>query len=244
MAQTVLITGASRGIGRQMALRFGAAGYRVIVHYHAHETQARALCDALRAQGVDAACYGADVAEEAQVEEMFARAAAEFGAPDVLVNNAGIAARGLLQEMPAEEWDRVFAVDVRGVFLCSRAALRHMLPRHRGAIVNVSSIWGLCGASMEVAYSAAKAAVIGLTKALAQEVGPAGVRVNCLCPGVIDTEMNAGLREEDLDALRAQTPLGRIGTAEEVAGAALFLASSDASFITGQILSPNGGIVL
>ncbi|MDC0700747.1 SDR family oxidoreductase, partial [Blautia wexlerae] len=163
---------------------------------------------------------------------------------DVLVNNAGIAQQKLFTDLTDTDWDRIFAVDVKGVFLCCQAALPHMIHEKRGAIVNISSMWGQVGASCEVHYSAAKAAVIGLTKALAKELGPSQIRVNCIAPGVIATEMNDLLGAETLEALREETPLEAIGTAEQVADAVRFLASDQASFITGQVLGVNGGMVI
>ena len=182
----------------------------------------------------------AELAGRAAVEELFRLA----GPVDVLVNNAGIAQQKLFTDVTEEDWRRVFAVDVDGVFRCCQCALPHMIHEKAGSIVNISSMWGQVGASCEVAYSAAKAAVIGLTKALAQELGPSHIRVNCVCPGVIDTEMNAALGADTMDALREETPLGRIGAPEDVAAAVSFLAGEESSFVTGQILGVNGGFVI
>lgn len=238
MKKTVLITGASRGIGRACALAFGRAGYRVLINYLQNETAAHALVTELDALGVESMLLRADVSVDAQVDALFAQA----GHVDVLINNAGIAWESPLQDMTEADWDRVQSVCLKSVFLCSRAVLGQMISRKEGAILNISSMWGLCGASCEVAYSAAKAGVIGLTKALAREVGPSGIRVNCIAPGVIDTDMNAAYTEADLRALCEQTPLGRIGTPDEVARAALFLAEHP--FITGETLNVSGGFVI
>ena len=162
----------------------------------------------------------------------------------MLVNNAGIAQQKLFTDLTLQDWERLFAVDVTGVFLCCRRALPGMIRRQQGVILNISSMWGQVGASCEVHYSAAKAAVIGLTKALAKEEGPSRIRVNCIAPGVIATEMNAHLTPEDMEDLREETPLLRIGTPADVARAAVFLASDQASFITGQVLGVNGGMVV
>ena len=175
---------------------------------------------------------------------MFAEIESQLGGVDILVNNAAVARQSLFTDISPEEWRNTFAVNVDGMFHCSQLALPHMLRLHKGCIVNLSSMWGQVGASCEVLYSATKAAVIGLTKALAQEVGPGGVRVNCVAPGVIDTEMNAHLSAEDMDTLKNNTPLMRLGTPEDIANAICFLASDSASFITGQVLSPNGGYVI
>ena len=163
---------------------------------------------------------------------------------DLLVNNAGIAQQKLFTDVTEEEWDRIFAVNVKGLYTCCRAVVPHMVRRHAGSIINVSSIWGEVGASCEVPYSASKAAVIGFTKALAKELGPSGIRVNCVSPGVIATEMNAALDPETLDALREETPLGTIGTPEDAARAILWLAGEDSAFVTGQVLGVNGGFVI
>lgn len=240
--KNVLITGASGGIGRALALAFAGRGYGVALNCFRHEEEAERTAGAIRFEGGSAQVYRADVSREEEVEAMFAAAERRFGFLDVLVNNAGTAWKGLLTEMSLGDWERVFGVNCTGVFLCCRRALPAMIREKRGAIVNISSMWGQEGASCEAAYSASKAAVIGLTQALAREEGPSGVRINCIAPGVIETPMNAGLTEEDLKALREETPLLRTGTPEEVAQAALFLAES--GFITGQTLGVNGGFVI
>ena len=175
---------------------------------------------------------------------MMARVRETLGDPDILVNNAGIAQQKLFTDVTEEDWDRIFAVNVKGMFHCAQAVLPAMIRKKRGKIVNLSSMWGQVGASCEVAYSAAKGAVIAFTKALAQEVGPSGIQVNCVAPGVIDTEMNHTLSPETLAALREETPLGVLGKASDVAEAIGFLVSDRADFITGQVLAPNGGMIL
>lgn len=175
---------------------------------------------------------------------MFAQIERLYGGVDILINNAGVAQQKLFTDITAEDWAAMIGVNLTGVFHCTQAALPYMIRQKRGSIVNVSSIWGLCGASCEVHYSAAKAGVIGLTKALAKELGPSHITVNCVAPGVIDTEMNGGLDSEALAALAEETPLGRIGTAEEVAESVWFLAGGGAPFLTGQVIQPNGGIVI
>lgn len=234
MRKNVLITGASGGIGQAIAAEFARQGYGVAMHYHTHREQAEAL-----AEKIGAIVFQADVSQEEQVEAMFARAEEAFGFIDVLVNNAGISWHGLLTDMTLAQWEQVFAVNTRSVFLCCRRALPPMIRKKQGAIINISSIWGRQGASCEAAYSASKAAVIGLTQALAQEEGPSGIRANCIAPGVIATPMNGNLGPASLAALAEDTPLQRIGTPQEVAHAALFLAEN--TFITGQTLGVDGG---
>ena len=230
----VLITGASRGIGAACARVFAKSGYDVIINYNYSEEEALRLAEEIGAETIRA-----DVSDSAQVSDMFKAA----GEVDVLVNNAGISGFYMLDAMSDDEWNRMIGVNLSGVFYCTRAVLPQMLRRKSGAIVNVSSMWGICGASCEAAYSASKAGVIGLTKALAKEVGPSGIRVNCVAPGAIDTEMNKKLGEEAIKELCEETPLGRLGRPEEVAAAILFLAD-DEGFITGQVLSPNGGLII
>ena len=230
----VLITGASRGIGAACARVFAKSGYDVIINYNYSEEEALRLAEEIGAETIRA-----DVSDSAQVSDMFKAA----GEVDVLVNNAGISGFYMLDAMSDDEWNRMIGVNLSGVFYCTRAVLPQMLRRKSGAIVNVSSMWGICGASCEAAYSASKAGVIGLTKALAKEVGPSGIRVNCVAPGAIDTEMNKKLGEDAIKELCEETPLGRLGRPEEVAAAILFLAD-DEGFITGQVLSPNGGLII
>jgi len=241
MGKVTLITGASRGIGRQMARDFAAQGYGVAIGYLRHEQEALALRAEL---GPSALAVQADVSNASAVAAMVRKVCAHFGKIDVLINNAGIASLGILTEVSEKDWLRLFDVNVHGAYRCIREVLPQMISRGQGAIINISSIWGVTGASCEVCYSASKAALIGLTKALAKEVGPSGIRVNCIAPGVIETDMNARLSAADLHALAEETPLGRIGTPEDISAAALFLASSKASFITGQVLGANGGLVI
>ena len=241
--KAVLITGASRGIGRAAAELFARRGYGVLINYRQDAGAAHELEKQLLDSGADALAVQADVAQEDQVLRMMEMAVKRFGFIDVLVNNAGIASQKLFTALTTEEWRRMMAVHVDGTFHCCREVLPAMIREKRGAIVNVASIWGLSGASCEVAYSTAKAAVIGMTKALAREVGSSGVRVNCVAPGVIDTAMNAAAGADILDMLAEETPLGRIGTAQEAAQAIAYLASEEASFITGQVLTVDGGFI-
>ena len=224
-----LITGASRGIGFAMAKRFAEAGYAVYALWHNQKEQ----LDGIGA--LDITPVHGDVADAASV----AAVRDAVGAVDILINNAAISRFGLITDLSEAEWDEMMAVNLKSVFLLSRAFLPDMIRRQSGRIINVSSIFGAVGGSCEVAYSAAKAGVIGFTKALAKEVGPSGIQVNCIAPGVIDTAMNARLSAEDLAALRDETPLGRLGTPEDVANLALFLAAD--KFITGEVLHIGGG---
>lgn len=240
----VLITGASRGIGAGCAEAFAGAGYDVAVNYRRSREKAEELAKRLSSLGVRAIAVQADVSDSGQVKAMFERVRAELGDVDVLVNNAGIAHYGLITDMTDEEWRRLTETNLSSVFYCCREALPGMIRRHSGAIINIASMWGEIGASCEAAYSAVKAGVIGLTKALAKEVAPSGIRVNAVSPGVVMTDMMAGFSEDDVKALKEETPLGRLGEAEDIARAALFLASEKADFITGQVLSVNGGMVI
>ena len=239
-----IVTGGSRGIGAAAVRLLAQNGWRVAVGCFRHPEKARALCEELAASGCESFPFRGDVSSAAEMEGLIRSALDRWGQIDLLVNNAGIAQQKLFTDLTEEDWDRMFAVNTRSLFTCCRAAVPHMVRRHTGNIINISSIWGQVGASCEVHYSAAKAAVIGFTKALAKELGPSGIRVNCVAPGVIATEMNAALDRETLDALREETPLGTIGTPEEVARAILWLAGEESSFVTGQVIGVNGGFVI
>ena len=244
MSKTVLITGGSRGIGRACAKAFAAAGYRVAVIYNNAAEAAEELVAELISSGTDTAAFRCDVASFDGVGKVVADVKKRFGNIDVLVNNAGIAQIKLFTDITESEWDRMFDVNVKGVFNFCSHVVPGMVSEKKGRIINVSSMWGITGASCEVHYSASKAAVIGFTKALAQELGPSGITVNCIAPGVIATDMNSGLDQETMAQLEDEIPLMRIGEPEEVAASAVFLASEGASYITGQILSVNGGMVV
>lgn len=239
-----LVTGGSGGIGQAIALRLSQAGCRVIVNYQQNETAAAQVCAEIEADGGQALPLQADVSQLEQVAQMFAAAQAAFGPVEILVNNAGLAHFGLITDITPEQWRQLFAVNVDGAFHCIQAALPDMIHRKRGCIINISSIWGLVGGSCEVAYSATKGALIALSKALAKEVGPSGVRVNCVAPGLIETPMNSRLSDAEMAALQEETPLGCIGQPQDVAEAVAWLASDAARFITGQVISPNGGFTI
>lgn len=244
MNRVALVTGASGGIGRSIALRLAQDGYAVAVHCHCHKEAAQRVCEEILSGGGQAAVFACDITDANAVGRMIEEVRHTLGDVTVLVNNAGIAQQKLFTDLSAEEWRRMMAVHVDGAFYASRGVLPAMIRAHSGSIINISSMWGQTGGSCEVHYSTAKAALIGLTKALAKEVGPAGVRVNCVAPGVIRTEMLAELSEDTLNGLAEETPLCRLGSPDDVASAVSFLISDGAGFITGQVLAPNGGIVI
>lgn len=236
MRQTVFITGGSRGIGAACVRAFAAAGWSVAFTYRENRVLAGSLAEQT---GALALC--ADLYDDKAVSRAVGEARGHFGAVDAVVCNAGIAEQKLFQDITDEAWQRMLDVNLMGAVRTIRACLPDLLRRKRGSIVTVSSIWGQSGASCESHYAASKAALIGLSKSLALELGPSGIRVNCVAPGVIDTEMNAMHSEETMRELADETPLGRIGTATEVADSILYLCSERASFITGQVLGVNGG---
>lgn len=241
MAKVALVTGASRGIGAAAALALAQAGMDIAVHYHQNERAAAETVQRCRSAGVRAEPFACDVSDSGQVERMCAEIRERLGAPLVLVNNAGVDAFGLLTDTTDDEWRRVMGTDLDGVFYCCRALIPGMVHAKYGRIVNISSMWGVSGASCEAVYSAAKAGVIGLTKALAKELGPSGITVNAVAPGVIRTDMNARHSAETLQELCEETPVCRLGEPEDVAAAIAFLASDQAGFITGQVLGADGG---
>ena len=239
-----LITGASGGIGAATARAFAQAGYGVAIHAHRSVDKLHALSQELSALSVPVLEVCADLSDPVQAKTMVDNVLEKFCQLDILICCSGLSHVGLVTDIDPQQWKTLFGVNVDGMHYCCQAVLPHMVHRKEGCILTISSMWGQVGASCEVAYSATKGAVIAYTKALAQEVGPSNIRVNCIAPGVIATEMNAHLSPEDLAALADETPLGRIGTPEECAACALFLASEGASFVTGQVLAPNGGLVI
>ncbi len=243
MNKTAVITGGSRGIGRACVRRFAKAGYRVAVIYNQNQAAAEKLRDELTDQGGGCVIYRCDVADRIQSEGVCKTVLEKFGHVDVLVNNAGIAQIKLFTDITENDWNRMFDVNVKGAFHFCSFLVPGMISRKSGSIVNISSMWGTRGASCEVHYSASKAALIGFTKALAKELGPSGIRVNCVAPGVIDTDMNENLGADVMASLRDEISLCRIGTPEEIAQAVFFFADAASSYITGQVLTADGGMV-
>ena len=244
MSKVAVITGASGGIGAAVARRLAAQGCYVVLGYCRSREKAESLCRELREAGGEAVSFRADLTKAEEAKALIEFAVQQYGHLDILVNNAGIAQIKLFTDITPEEWRQMFAANVDGIYHCCRAAVPYLVQQHSGTIINVSSIWGLCGASCEVHYSASKAAVIGFTQALAKELAPSGITVNCVAPGVIDTDMMAAFTAEDKAALAEETPVGRLGSADEVAKLLLYLAGEDAGYITGQVFGVNGGLVI
>ena len=237
--KVALITGGSRGIGRAMVELFAESGYSVAFTYKSSHEAAAELSERTGALAINA-----DSANPTDIERAVKTVEEKLGNVDILINNAAVSSFSLFTDLTLEAWRASFSTNVDGAFLYSKLTLPSMIRNHSGRIINISSMWGQVGSSCEVHYSATKAALIGMTKALAKEVGPSGITVNCIAPGVIDTDMNAALSEDDMAALKDETPLMRIGTPREVAAAALFLAGDDAAFITGAVINVNGGLVV
>lgn len=244
MKKVALVTGSSRGIGRAVAAALARDGYAVCINYYERKDKADELAALLRAEGHEAIAVQADVSKRSEVNAMVAQCEREFGKITLLVNNAGVAGQALFQDVTDEMWDRYFGVNLNGARNTIQAVLPNMLHEKSGCIVNISSIWGQHGASCEVTYSCTKHALIGLTRSLAMELAPSGIRVNCVAPGVIETDMVKVLGEETLKDLAEQTPLGRLGKPEDIAAAVAYLASDKASFVTGQVLAVDGAFVL
>lgn len=244
MSNTVLVTGASRGIGRQIALTLAQNGYNIAVNYNKSEAEANDLKNKLIALGIDAECFKADVSRFDEVAAMQNNIKKRFGTITALINNAGISQSILFTDITDDMWDNMLNINLKGVFNCTKAFLPDMINAKKGKIINISSIWGQTGAAMEVHYSAAKAGVIGLTKALAKETAPSGITVNCICPGAIETDMLGSLNKYELASLCEEIPLGKVGTEKDVASAVLYLISEAADYMTGQILGINGGLLI
>ena len=240
MKKVALVTGSSRGIGRAVAAELARDGYAVCINYYERKDKADELVALLRAEGREAIAVQADVSKRSEVNAMVAQCERELGKITLLVNNAGVAGQALFQDVTDEMWERYFGVNLNGARNTIQAVLPNMLHEKSGCIVNISSIWGQHGASCEVTYSCTKHALIGLTRSLAMELAPSGIRVNCVAPGVIETDMVKVLGEETLKDLAEQTPLGRLGKPEDIAAAVAYLASDKASFVTGQVLAVDG----
>lgn len=237
--KNVLITGGSRGIGKKCVYEFSKAGYRVFLNYNNSQSEAKKI-----SSETGAVIIKADVSRANEVQKMADFIHENYGKIDILVNNAGIAQQKLFTDISESDWDRMFDINIKGMFLVTKAFAGDMISKKFGRIINISSMWGITGGSCEVHYSASKAAVIGFTKALAKELGPSKICVNCIAPGVIETEMNSNFSKEDLETLCEETPLERLGKPEEVAKIVYFLAGDDAAFITGQVINVDGGMVI
>lgn len=244
MKQVALVTGSSRGIGRGIALQLAREGWDICVNYIQHREAAEDVVSQIRTLGRDAIAVQADVADGQTVFAMVKTAEEQLGPISLLVNNAGVAGQALFQDITDEMWNRYMGVNLGGARNTIRAVLPHMLHEKAGCIVNISSMWGLRGASCEVTYACTKAALIALTRSLALELAPSHIRVNCVAPGVIDTDMVQVLGQDVLEELAQQTPLGRLGTPADIAHAVAFFASEKASFITGQVLTADGGFIV
>lgn len=239
--QTVLITGASRGIGAAIAERFASVGLNVVLHYLQSHEAANEVARACMAHGSKVLTVSADIRSKAQIDKMKEKLEQKEMLPDIIVNNAGIAHYGLLSDVTEEDWDNVMSVNLKGTFLCTQAFMPEMIRQKYGRIINVSSIWGISGASCEVIYSTAKGGMNAFTKALAKELAPSGITVNAVAPGAVDTLMMSGFQPEEKAALENEIPAGRFALPDEIASLVYFLALPESGYITGQIISPNGG---
>lgn len=244
MNKTVIVTGGSRGIGKAICKEFAKSQYNVVINYNESHEKAMNLLIDLKKTNSNIIALKADISKPRDCEYLIKKTIDEFGKIDVLVNNAGICEQKLFTEISVGDWHHMINVNLFGTFCCTQLAVKNMLKNHRGKIINMSSIWGLSGASCEVHYSASKAGVIGLTKALAKELAPSNIQVNCIAPGVINTKMNANLTPDEISELTGQIPLGRFGEPHEVAKTALFLASTNANYITGQVITVSGGFLV
>ena len=242
MNKTAIITGGTRGIGRAVAIKFYELGYNIALVYNNNEENANEFCSAFDTDRV--LLIKADVSSFDEMQKMGRDVISKFKRVDVLVNNAGISEQKMINDITESDWDNMFSVNVKGAFNCTKAVLQNMIHNKSGKIINISSMWGITGASCEVHYSASKAALIGFTKSLAKELGPSGITVNCVAPGLIETDMNSSFSKDIINEIVNETPVMRIGTGKDVAESVAFLASDDAEFITGQVLSVNGGLVI
>lgn len=242
--KTALITGASRGIGREIARLFAKNNYNVVINYNNSQKEAEELLEELTKENCSVRIFKADVSNVNEANALVNYTIGQFEKIDVLVNNAGISRYNTFTDISYEEWHEVMNVNLNSVFYVTKKALQYMLDEHSGKIINISSMWGLVGSSNEVHYSTSKAALIGMTKALAKELGPSNIQVNAIAPGVIETDMLSDISDETIEMLKYETPLMRIGKPIDIARCALFLAEEGGDFITGQVISPNGGFVI
>ena len=242
--KTALITGASRGIGREIARLFAKNNYNVVINYNKSEKEAQELLYELNNENLSARIFKADISNPQEANSLVNYTIGQFEKIDVLINNAGISRFNLFTDISYEEWHEVMNVNLNSVFYVTKKALQYMIPELQGKIINISSMWGIVGSSNEVHYSASKAALIGMTKALAKELGPSNIQVNAIAPGVIETDMIKDIDNDTIDMLKYDTPLMRIGKPIDIAKCALFLAEDGGDFITGQVISSNGGFVI
>lgn len=242
--KVALVTGASRGIGRAIAIKFAECGAKVVVNYSSNKAEAEKTLELMGVNGKNAQVFGFDVSDFKAVEEAIDGIKSEFGSMDILVNNAGITIDGLLLRVKPEDFDRQISINLKGAFNCAQACIRHMMKNRFGRIINISSVVGQSGNAGQSVYSAAKAGMIAMSKSLARELGSRNILVNTITPGYIETDMTKDILEKVGDGLLAQIPLGRVGKPVDIANAAAFLASSDADYITGQVLSVNGGLYM
>lgn len=237
--KVVVVTGGSRGIGAQIVKTLANENYKVILNYNNSKEQAEKIQQELLEQGNEIEIIKADVSKREETEKLIQFAINKFNKIDVLINNAGISQEGLFTDVTEEEWQKIINTNLNSVFYCNQQALKYMIPEQQGCIINISSIWGETGASCEVAYSTTKAAINGMTKALAKEVGPSNIRVNAIAPGIIDTDMNRNLTNEELEQIKEQIPLNKIGKALDIAKCVKWLIEDE--YTIGQIISINGG---
>lgn len=239
-----IVTGGARGIGREISIQLAKDGYTVIANYNSSKEQAMELEKFSKSNNLSIEVYRADVSKSDQVNKMISDTIEKYKRVDLLVNNAGISLEKLITDTTEDEWDKIFDINLKSVFMCSKAVLKNMIENKSGKIINISSMWGVAGGSYEVVYSATKSGINGFTKALAKEVGPSNINVNAVAPGVIMTDMMKDFSEEDIEALKYETPLMKLGKPSDIANIVSFLASEKADFITGQIINSNGGFVI
>lgn len=244
MKKVALVTGSSRGIGREIIKELVKEGYSCVINYNNSEKEAFDLVREIRNSGGICIACKADVSKSDEVKNMFGEIKRQFGGIDVLVNNAGVAVSSLFQDTDEETWVNIINTNINGMYYCTKEAIPHMIKEKSGIIINISSIWGIVGAAMEVAYSTSKGGVLAFTKALAKEVGYSGIRVNCIAPGGVDTDMLRPLGKDVIEGVVEETPAGRLGKPEDIASLVSFLVSEKGSFINGQVISPNGGFLI
>ncbi|MEE0866652.1 MAG: SDR family oxidoreductase [Clostridia bacterium] len=242
MSKVAIITGASRGIGREIAKTLAKKGIKVIANYNKSEEKAKELQEELKIENIDIDIFKADVSRRNEAKELVDYTLDKYGRIDILINNAGIAQFKEFTKITDEDWNKMIDINLNSVFIMSQEVLENMIHNKNGCIINISSIWGNVGSSCEVHYSTAKAGINGMTKALAKELGPSNIRVNAIAPGIIDTEMNNDISEEQINIIKEETPLGRIGKPEDIAKCVKWLVEDE--FTTGQVISPNGGWII